>query len=153
MPMTSCLLRNGSLSMTRCSLCSKEPLVIHAHSCSLIRPTQIFFTKQVQTVFVDKYKTFMTITFYKYNLLDSYTSVSADILVGETSRRRWVGIKESGRPKPALLDSGRPRTGVVLVQDSCRRALYYQPFARKEFIQFHVFVHVIYIGTSYYYSI
>ena len=24
---------------------------------------------------------------------------------------RWVGIKESGRPKPALLDSGRPHTG------------------------------------------
>ena len=23
---------------------------------------------------------------------------------------RWVGIKESGRPKPALRDSGRPRT-------------------------------------------
>ena len=26
---------------------------------------------------------------------------------------RWVGIKESGRPKPALLDSGRPRTGLL----------------------------------------
>ena len=23
---------------------------------------------------------------------------------------RWVGIKESGRPKPGLRDSGRPRT-------------------------------------------
>ena len=27
---------------------------------------------------------------------------------------RWVGIKESGRPKPALLDYGRPRTGLLL---------------------------------------
>ena len=26
---------------------------------------------------------------------------------------RWVGIKESGRLKPALLDSGRPRTGLL----------------------------------------
>ena len=28
-------------------------------------------------------------------------------------KARWVGIKESGRPKPALLDSGRPRTGLL----------------------------------------
>ena len=27
---------------------------------------------------------------------------------------RRVGIKESGRPKPALRDSGRPRTGLLL---------------------------------------
>ena len=26
---------------------------------------------------------------------------------------RWVGIKESGRPKPALLDSGSPCTGLL----------------------------------------
>ena len=25
---------------------------------------------------------------------------------------QWVSIKESGRPKPALRDSGRPRTGL-----------------------------------------
>ena len=30
------------------------------------------------------------------------------------STLRWVGIKESGRPKPALLDSGRPCTGLLL---------------------------------------
>ena len=38
----------------------------------------------------------------------------------------WVGIKESGRPKPSLLDSGCPRT------DSCRLALYTQ---QKEQVQ------------------
>ena len=26
---------------------------------------------------------------------------------------RWVGIKESGRPKPLLLGSGRPRTALL----------------------------------------
>ena len=77
---------------------------------------------------------------------------------------RWVGIKEFGRPKPALLDSGRPRTGllssgIVICKHNWRNrqkrdldakfesVFDYQPFAHKN-LQFHVFVHVIYVGTS-----
>ena len=40
------------------------------------------------------------------------TYILLDNLNGKIITSRWVGIKKSGLPKPALRDSGRPRTGL-----------------------------------------
>ena len=76
------------------------------------------------------------------------------------SNTRWVSIKESGRPKPALLDSDRPRTGllspgiVYTIEGTGTNGTLMQNLDHYLINnRLHVFVHVIYIGTSYYYWI
>ena len=79
---------------------------------------------------------------------------------------RWVGIKESGRPKPALLDSGHPHRGllssdiVYTIEGTDTNGTLTQNLDEYMNLitnRLHVriysvsrFVHVIYIGTSYY---
>ena len=44
----------------------------------------------------------------------SYLSLNLVRYNSDLDSTQWVGIKEPGRPKPALHDSGRPRMGLWL---------------------------------------
>ena len=59
---------------------------------------------------------YMYIYINTHNLIESCRHIKIIL----ASLALWVGIKESGRPKPALPDSG------ILIWDSCPPALYTQ---------------------------